>query len=466
MSKFLTVICILAIAALIAAPAFAEVQNVKVSGDITVRSINRTDYGVSGTGLSKQATENYFMQTVGLNVDADLTDNVSTAVRIINQRDWNNNNLTLATSSFPVDLDLAYVTLKEMVYAPLTLTIGRQDLWFGKGLVVGANLPAVTANTATAGGAYNNINAKEYSELTGFDAFKATLDLAPWKLDMIYSKIGSKSLPIRQQDVDLYGANLGYKFDVYNGEAEAYYFGKTDNSKPDLATAVGKIQVNTIGIRGSLEPITNLTLGAEGAWQSGKYSDRYVDERSIQAYAYDLFGKYNFASVMWKPTLGVEWLSLSGENDPSDSTGSTKWHGWDAMYRGKFDTSIRDFQNYLYNTTARMSNSTTGSTWKQDSAMSNQNSLLVKGSIKPVKDVTVEGTYAHFWVNKVLNSANIGTLSNNRNIGNELDVLLTYDYTQDVSFGLLGGVFFSGGQFPANSNSTASDVVGTMKVVF
>jgi hypothetical protein len=460
MSKFLTVICILALVALIAAPAFAEVQNVKVSGDITVRNITRNDYA-----LSTAATQNYFMQTVGLNVDADLTDNVSTAVRIINQRDWNNNNATLASQSFPVDLDLAYVTLKEMVYAPLTLTIGRQDLWFGKGLIVGANLPAATANTLTAGGSYNNINAKEYSELTGFDALRATLDLAPWKLDMIYSVIGSKSLPIAAQNVQLYGANLGYKFDVYNGEAEAYYFGKTDNADPDLAGMQGKIQVNTLGLRGSLEPITNLTLGAEGALQGGKYADKFADERSIRAYAYDLYGKYNFANVTWKPTLSLEWLSLSGEADTTDSTGSSKWHGWNPMFRGKFDNSIRDFQNYLYATTERAAITSNGSS-NQDNALSNQNSLMVKGSIKPVKDVTVEGTYSYFWLNKEFNSANIGTLGTSKKIGQEVDMLLTYDYTQDVSFGLLGGLFLPGSEFKAPNKHTASDVVGTMKVVF
>ncbi len=456
MSKWLTVICILAVAVVLCAPAFAEVQNVKVSGDMTVRALYRGDYADSTA-----ATQQFLMESVGLNVDADLTDNVSTSVRLVNQRDLIGIATTATSNVYTVDVDTAYVTLKEMVYAPLTLTIGRQDLWFGRGLIIGALLPTPDATQSLKGDYNASITAKEYTETTAFDALKATIDLAPWKLDLLYSKISNAAVAVHD-DVDLYGANLGYKFDVYNGEAEAYYFGKFSAAK--ITSVAGENTVNTYGLRGSLEPITNLTIGAEGAWQAGKFSDNNASGRSREAYAVDAFGKYKFANVMMKPTLGVEWLMLSGDPDSNDSTGTNKYKGWDAMYSGKFDTAIRSFQNYLYNTTARETVAT--ATWNQDSGMSNQNSLLVKGSIKPLEDVTLEGTYAHFWMNKKLNQANLGTFNSSKDIGDELDLLLTYDYTEDVSFGLLAGWFFPGDMFPATMNETASDIVGTMKVVF
>jgi len=457
MSKFLTLICVLAVAVALCVPAYAEVQNVKVSGDLTVRSIYRANYDLdendnNSSGVTpSNNSENYFMQSVGINIDADLTDNVSTTVRLVNQRDWDNNSSGSAT--FDVDLDLAYVTLKEMVYAPLTLTVGRQDLWFGRGLIVGSSL-------GTTGDFNGSISADEYSETTAFDAIKATLDLAPWKLDLLYSKIDENTI-YAHDDVDLYGANVGYKFDQYNAEAEAYVFSKKDASKSD--TTANVTTVNTYGLRGSLEPITNLTIGAEGAIQRGTYSDRSTNGKDIKAYAVDAFGKYKFTDVMLKPTLGVEYIMLSGEKDPSSGSAST-WHGWDAMYRGKYDTAIRDFQNYLYATRARAA--VTNTVWDQDSGMSNQNTLLVKGSIIPVEDVTLEGTYAHFWFNEKLNAANLSALKSNSEIGDELDLLLTYDYTEDVSFGLLTGWFFPGKAFPVGQDDTATDVVGSMKVVF
>jgi len=449
MSKWLTIICILALAAFICAPAFAEVQNVKVSGDIAVRSILRDNYTLDKDTAKSEAS---FMQSVGLNIDADLTDNVSTSVRLVNQRDWDNNSDVgtpgAQTNAFSVDLDLAYVTLKEMIYAPLTLTIGRQGLWFGRGLIVGANLQDFNGS----------IVANEYTETSAFDAIKATLDLAPWKLDLLYSKIDENTIVGAtglKDDVDLYGVNAGYKFDQYNAEAEAYYFGKFDDS----SATNGQLNVNTYGLRGSLEPVENLTIGAEGALQNGRHTDTLnAQGMSIKAYAYDLYGKYKFTDVQWTPTLGVEWLSLSGEKN--GSTTST-WNGWDVMYRGKFDTAIRDFQNVYYATAARAT-----AALGQDTGVSNQNSLLITGSIVPTEDVTVQGTYGHFWLNENLDAATRGALKSGTEVGDELDLLLTYDYTEDVSFGLLTGWFFPGKIFPSGQDDVATDVVGTMKVVF
>jgi len=56
-------------------------------------------------------------------------------------------------------------------------------------------------------------------------------------------------------------------------------------------------------------------------------------------------------------------------------------------------------------------------------------------------------------------------------IGQEVDLELTWDYTEDVSFGLLAAWFFpgtgSGGVYAnSESNNTATDVVGTMKLSF
>ena len=465
MSRFLTLVCILAIAALISAPAFAEVQNVKVSGDISVRGLFRDNYDLdkndvgntTGANISDN-TDTYFMQAVGVNVDADLTDNVSTVVRLVSQRDWNdgrqNNPSAANTSAFDVTLDAAYVTLKEMIYAPLTVTIGRQDLWFGQGLIVGANQRNYNSS----------ISATEYTETTGFDAVKATIDLAPWKLDGIYSRLSDRTYTAAASTgrKDLFGANIGYKFDQYNAEAEAYYFGKTDKT---LASHTN--QVNTYGLRGSLEPIAKLSIGAEGALQRGVYSDaggiNYDKTREIKAYAYDVYGKYNFSDVTWKPTLQLEWLSLSGEKN-ANTTGESTWHGWDAMYRGSYKTAIRDFQNVYYATRARTGN--TSSAWAQDSGLSNQNSLLVTGTVAPMEDVTLKGAYGHFWLNEKPAAGSRGSLSAGDDVGDELDFVLTYDYTQDVSFGLLAGWFFPGNIFPSGQNDTATDVVGTMKVAF
>ena len=174
MSRFLKLMSVLAIVALIAVPAFAEVQNVKVSGDIDSKMITRTNYDVgSGTGVNDNDT--WFMSTARVQIDADLTDNVSTCVRLLNERDWT----VESADTTAITLDLASVKMKEMFYAPLTLTIGRQNIRLGSGLVVGDP----DTNDAVAG-VTGAITAPDLSSRKSFDAIRATLDYNPLVVDL------------------------------------------------------------------------------------------------------------------------------------------------------------------------------------------------------------------------------------------------------------------------------------------
>src|SRR5208282_2922781 len=88
-----------AIMVVLASPAFAAIQNVKVSGDITSTFVDRDnfdlgltagDYGESSNswdpvGLKKQ---HVFITQTRVRVDADLSDNVSTTVGLVNERAW------------------------------------------------------------------------------------------------------------------------------------------------------------------------------------------------------------------------------------------------------------------------------------------------------------------------------------------------------------------------------------------
>ncbi len=95
------------------------------------------------------------MSTVGVNVNADLTDNVGVGVRLLNQRDWGADSTGASAGSRDrISVDLASVTLKEFFYQPLSLVVGRQDLWFGKGFIVGSRLfvhPEIATATPAAG---------------------------------------------------------------------------------------------------------------------------------------------------------------------------------------------------------------------------------------------------------------------------------------------------------------------------
>src|SRR3989338_671430 len=282
--RFLSVLCVLAMALCLTANAYAETQSVKVSGDLTMRGIFRDQYNYRGSvdepdvtrTDGNRADDSFFMTNAEVEIDADLTDNVATVIRLVNQRDWNVGTKNIASGTtlapnglggytynadeFQVAVDLAYVTLKDFIYSPLSLTIGRQDLWFGKGFIVGANQQDPTGA----------ILADEYTAINSFDSVKAVLDYDPWTITAIYSKIKENAIAAND-DVDLYGANVGYKFDSYKAEAEGYWFSKSDRSIERWGPIKSNNDVNTIGLRGSLDPLDVLTVYAEGAYQFGDY---------------------------------------------------------------------------------------------------------------------------------------------------------------------------------------------------
>ena len=134
MKSTVTMFCILALAVGLVLPVYAEVQNVKVSGDITERGFYRSEYTTLDDDAGTDSSDAFYTSTVRLRVDADLTDNVSTTVRLLNERNWDSVGIAGTEN---IDIDLAYVTFREFLYAPLTATAGRQLLRYGSGLVVG-----------------------------------------------------------------------------------------------------------------------------------------------------------------------------------------------------------------------------------------------------------------------------------------------------------------------------------------
>ena len=451
MSKFFKVFCVFALAVFFVTPAFAEVQNVKISGDLTARVISRDDLDLDkdDAGVGGDDVQNFFMSTAEIQIDADLTDNVSTKISFVNQRDWDDISGAATegvTTDFDVLLDLASVTLKEMIYSPLTVTIGRQDLWYGNGFIVGSKL----RNNNGA------ITATEYTALTGFDAITATIDLDPWTIDAVYA-LSEENLIASSDDVTLLGLNAGYEFNSYNAEAEAYVFQKTDVSQENPVREDERII--TLGLRGSMEPIANLTLAAEGAVQYGRYSNAASSSRVRDGMAADVSAKYAFADLSWKPTLALEYIYYSGEKDDGTGRMGNDYEGWDPMYRGKFDTAIREFQN-LYYITAQRGDAAGVTALDSDSGVTNQHQFLVIGSIKPTDTLTVDGRFAFFTFAEKPRS------DRGDEIGTELDLILTYDYTEDVSLGLLTAWFFPGDYWIDGQDDTATDIVGSVKVSF
>jgi len=507
--KILKILCVLAIVFAVSATAYGETQSVKISGDIALRAFARDSYGLrtgeSEDGMNSNSWATFLQSTAEVQIDADLTDNVAAVIRLVNQRVWGDmpygteesgrtqlartgvpfrdeaedyddpdfydDAFSVESEAFKVDVDLAYIELKEFLYSPLTLRIGRQDLWFGRGFIIGANMRDPQ----------NTIFAQEYTAFRSFDAIRATLDYDPWTIDAVYAKMGENYMR-SDDDTNLWGINVGYVFDDYNAEAEAYWWWRQDRhtgdgnlgNNPTRIDSAGHTSndIHTIGMRGSFDPIEDWTVAVEGAYQFGnalivQNQDMNVD-RSAWAFDASVECRYWQDDFAWKPVLGLEYIFYSGEEDMDDKLDNAPgaldgtWSGWDPMYRGKFDTAIREYQNWFYRTYQTSCPSYT-----------NQHQVLLIGSLQPTDSLTLDGRLGWFWLAEDWNRYNSAKF-----VGTEVDVQATWDYTEDVSFNLLTAFFFPGNHFKGGGNpdpgesdvyygdDVAVDIVGSVKLSF
>lgn len=461
---------LLAFAVALVGTAYAEVQSVKVGGDIDIKAFAHHDYDLQRTQRNDPGTKgvtantfdddaNLILSTVRVKVDADLTDNVSTSVRLLNQRFWDTDLDTGLGSTNDVVIDNAYVVLKEFLYSPLTVMVGRQDLKYGTGFIVGPGLlndpsgvfsgGAVDVNGA---GTEQTQIAQEYSAHNGYDALRVILDYAPITVEGLYSKINETGVASGDTDQTLYGALVNYKFDQWNAEVEPYWFYKHDDDSAspltvsdayDSALAVRTYETNrvhTVGLRVAGSPVENLQLNGEGAFQTGDMFDSSTQQgapggdRDRHSWGATVDARYTWAQVPWTPATGIGWVFFQGEETSGvNAVGSDKYNAWDAMYRGSFTTYIQDFfagndGGGLYVT--RESSDT--------SAATNRHLLYFDVGASPLEDVNLWLRYTHALFD------NAPRPGRSTNAGNEVDGKITYDYTEDVQLNLFGGVFLPG----------------------
>lgn len=449
--RLIAVLALALIVGLTFSAAYAEVQNVKVSGDIVASGVLRKHFGLmAATAGDKSVLKQSFLMTQArVRVDADLTDNVMTTVRLINERIWNgqNDTNTGAVNTTNIDLDLAYVTLKEFLYSPLTLTVGRQEIKFGNSLVMG---------NAKAGGASSTIPT-DLSERKSFDALRATLNYDPLIVDLLYAKI-RQTTTVDRNDIVLSGVNATYALNKKT-DISGYYYLKNDDFKTGITTGSKADKVNTVGALITSAPIENLTASFEAAYQFGKsvagVAGVLQNQRKHSAYALQAMADYTFAKVKTTPKVGASYTYLSGR----DAGNGTVNEGWDPMF---YDQALNNITYTLL-------------------PFTNMRVLNIKASCKPVEDVTLSANYGYYDVaqkngaaitspftydNGTTYLAGVAT-TGKAHLGEAIDLTATYDYTEDVQFGLTAGLFRAGNALTIASNKqVAQQAIASMKVTF
>ncbi|MDD5731180.1 MAG: alginate export family protein [Candidatus Omnitrophica bacterium] len=452
MSKRLILVLTFAFVVAFSMAAYAEVQNVKVSGDITVLGIDRSQFGLKHKAGLK--TETAAATITRVKVDADLTDNVMATVRLLNERYWGTENENTGFDSNSVlDVDLAYVTMKEFLYSPLTLRVGRQELHFGNDMIVGA---AGTNNTAPSASPFS-VADPDLTVRKAFDAIRATLNYDPLTIDLIAAKVTERILK-NNDDTNLFGVNANYKLNKTT-TAEAYLFMKSNGKKALATGAASNSKADKIYVPGArlvAKPTDEFTLQGEAAYQFGTFNTTANQPVSRRAWAAEAAATYDFTKVKYTPSATLLAAYFSGKKDPNN-TGITSKHynGWDPMFENQKFGDIANAQ------------------------FSQSNARIAGGIVtaKLVEDVILKGEYYAFWWDKVYLPGDVVTTArgdtvvmnankSKRFAGQEVDLTATYNYTEDVQFNVLGGMFVPGAAFDKSNRSKATEVIGSMKVTF
>ncbi|HOK56483.1 MAG TPA: alginate export family protein [bacterium] len=419
-SRILKILIAVFAVALIA-PAFSAVENVKVGGDIAVYGILRGDFDAWDTEKIHA-----FQTAARVYVSVDLTDNVSTMIRVINENVWGN--VDWEYGNFEgILLDLAYIKVSDLLTPGLSLTVGRQEIQLGEGLVVGSRFRADMYPDV------GHLAAVDLGLRKAFDAIR--LDYAasamPLNITAFMSKIDEEYDDT--EDTDLYGLNLGFKlaevanFDVYYVKEMI----REDN-----------MSLDTVGVRAvvGIPAVEGLSMKAEFAKQFGDYDD-VVD---FSGWALLAGFEYKMATAM-EPTIKLNYARYSADDEDTDNEDE----GWQLVFPSNTGSRIGPIL-YAYDTFKEN---------EFDYVESGNAQFINLGiSFKPAEKVKI--SIDAYW------DRFIQPVAGTKDIGFEVDLGIEWAISEDLTFGICGGKLFGGDLFENADLADPWQIIASMKVAF
>ncbi|HRZ40991.1 MAG TPA: alginate export family protein, partial [Candidatus Omnitrophota bacterium] len=290
--------------------------------------------------------------------------------------------------------------------------------------------------------------AEDLTKQTAQDAVRLTFDYNPLTIDVLYSKIdqGSVDLEKFSDNTDLYGMNATYQFnDEKSSLVEGYFWVKNAKDK-----------IYVPGVRGSMNVLDGWNLQAEVAAQLGEIT-LAQGKTDREAYVAQVLSNYSLPfekTKKYEPVFGLAYTMYSGDKNPAGSgSGDDKYNAWDPMYENQAGGKI---YNSLFNAT-------------------NCQILGATLSLVPMEDVKAQLYYDNLSLMKevaafalVQPDGRSATPAQDmeRDLGDEVGLVLTYDYTEDVQFGARAGVFFPGSNYSDGADENATQLIVNTKVAF
>lgn len=419
----------------LASTTFADVQNIRLSGDIRIRGYWLDN--VSDVTSDNSDTDSFISQRTRVSVEADLEDHVLVVVTLKAEGLWGSHNDADDSSGagtadasgndainrrWEVGVTEAYVQLNEVFYTPATLKLGRQYLHYGRGLIISSV-------------------EQEYN----YDAARLVLDFYPLTVDVVYAKL-VENTPFGQgtgaRDTDLVFVNGRYEMaDAIIKNIEGYFGYVVNNTAAGSSSRVPPSAYSSspllIGLRSDMELMEGLATWIEGAYQFG--ADGTADDESLSAWLLNAGGRYTLKDAQWSPAINANWTWASGD---STEGGHNEFRPW-------FDY-VEGYNGYLLSP-----------------RLANIHIFNLGASVKPYENTTlsVQGYYylrhkrggPDVFGNMNLDNGGIPETSesSSREIGWEIDTIFGYDYSKDVRFQLVYAAFIPGNAYtngPADGN--------------
>jgi hypothetical protein len=458
---------VVALAALggLASKTFADVQNIRLSGDIRIRGyfLDSTGALTPGTAPVGQldGNEAFISQRTRVSCEADLEDHVLVVVTLQAEGEWGADNQGTITGSsgagsgqsngainrrWGVGVSEAYVQFNEIFYTPATLKLGRQFLQYGRGLI----LSSVE---------------QEYN----YDAGRLVLDYYPLTIDIVGAELVNNQTfggqPSHLGANDLLFVNARYELsDSAIKDVEAY-IGWVSQSQNTLLTesrtppTVGPGSSPIIvGLRADINPVDALQTWWEAAYEFGANGDNTLiggtdDGGTIGAFLLNAGGKYTLKDVQWVPALNGNFIYASGGGRGTDGgTGEGNdqfrpWFDYADGYNGYlFEPALTDIAIFNLGASVKPYENTT---------------LALQGYYYLKADkYGISGSNGNVdWGGPAWATPAPGSTGNNQDLGWELDGILGYDYSKDVRAQLVYGVFLPAQAYRVEGVSRAAEEV-------
>lgn len=402
----------------------SPLQNISLGPtSLTVGAQVRDRYEIRNNFDFNDAADNddaFNLLRVRLNLDWKLHESVRAFVQIQDSEVFGFRSAPLVAADPAVyedrlDLQQGFLDFKASWGVPLTLRFGRQEFSFGDERLVGAF-------------DWSNVGRT-------FDAVRLIVEPEKWRFDVFAAEevIHDRAHPNHPLHNDLFAGIHASTTRWEKRVVEAYVFARNrekvtgeDGLKDDSTSC-------TMGLRTKATLGENWDYDCEGAFQTG---DSGTDD--FLAGAVHVGGGYTFKETWAQPRLGAEYNFGSGDSDPADGD------------RGTFDN--------LFPTNHKFYGYMDFFSWR------NIHNPAVSAILKPAKGLKVKVDYHWFWLAEEKDAwFNAGgavlrrdvTGNSGSEVGQELDLLVTYDLNTHANL-WFGYSHFFAGDFIGNTSATGA----------